>query len=92
MSRHAKNLQKKYYDKKVKSDVFHPGDSVMIKMCYVEGKHKLADRWELHPYVVVKKQPGIPVYVVCSEDGEKEKVVHRNLLAQCMFFQWAPGT
>lgn len=86
MSRHAKNLQKKYYDKKVQSDVFYPGDRVMVKMCYVEGKHKLADRWESNPYVVVKKQPGIPVYVVCSEDGKKEGVIHRNLLAQCMFF------
>ncbi len=57
-----------------------------MKLCYVEGKHKLADRWEPRPYIVVKKQPGIPVYVVRSEDGDRERVIHRNLLAQCMFF------
>ena len=32
---------------------------------------------------MVKKQPGIPVYVVRKEGGER--VVHRNLLTQCMF-------
>ncbi len=86
MSRHAKDLQKKHYDKKVKSSVLETGDRVMVKLCYVEGKHKLADRWEPRPYIVVKKQPGIPVYVVRSEDGDRERVIHRNLLAQCMFF------
>ncbi|KAI2647161.1 Retrovirus-related Pol polyprotein [Labeo rohita] len=86
MSRHAKGLQKKHYDKKVKSNVFKPGDRVMVKICHVEGKQKLADRWEPCPYVVVKKQPGTPVYVVRTEAGDKERVIHRNLLAQCMFF------
>lgn len=86
MSRHAKGLQKKHYDKKVKSNVFKPGDRVMVKICHVEGKQKLADRWEPCPYVVVKKQPGTPVYVVRTEVGDKERVLHRNLLAQCMFF------
>lgn len=86
MSRHAKDLQKKHYDKKAKTYSFQPGDRVMVKVCHVEGKQKLADRWEPCPYVVVKKQPGIPVYVVCSEKGDKERVIHRNLLSQCMFF------
>ncbi len=26
------------------------------------------------------------MYVVRSEDGDRERVIHRNLLAQCMFF------
>lgn len=34
---------------------------------------------------MVKKQPGLPVYVVRREDGGVERVVHRNLLTQCMF-------
>lgn len=86
MSRHVKDFQKKHYDKKVKSTVFQQGDRVMVKLCYVEGKQKLADRWEQHPHVVVKKQPGIPVYVVCPVDGVQERVVHCNLLSHCMFF------
>ena len=54
-------------------------------MCHVEGRQKLRDKWESRPYIVVKKQPSTPVYVVRSEDGERERVLHRNLLTQCMF-------
>ena len=43
----------------------------------------MGDKWEPRPYIVVKKQPSIPVYVVRSENTER--VVHRNLLTQCMF-------
>ncbi|MGH0162226.1 UNVERIFIED_CONTAM: hypothetical protein FKN15_070890 [Acipenser sinensis] len=86
MSRHAKEQQKEQYDRKARDCQFQPGDRVLVKNCHVEGRQKLADRWESPPYVVVKKQPGIPVYVVRSEDGEKERVVHRNLLTQSMFF------
>ncbi|RXN34848.1 Pro-Pol poly [Labeo rohita] len=81
----AKGQQKKYYDKKAKSEDICPGDRVLGKVCHVEGKQKLGDRWGAQPYIVVKKQPGLPVYVVQPEDGGAERVVHRNLLTQCMF-------
>ena len=55
------------------------------KVCHVEGRQKLCDKWESRRYIVVKKQPSTPVYVVRSEDGERERVLHRNLLTQCMF-------
>ncbi|KAL0200588.1 hypothetical protein M9458_003775, partial [Cirrhinus mrigala] len=84
-SRLAKGQQKRYYDRKAKSEDFSPGDRVLVKVCHVEGKQKLGDRWGAQPYVVVKKQPGLPVYVVQPEDGGAERVVHRNLLTQCMF-------
>ena len=35
--------------------------------------------------VVVKKQSGTPVYIVRSEDDGRERVLHENLLTQCMF-------
>lgn len=54
-------------------------------MCHVEGWQKLGDRWEPRPYIVVKKQHGVPVYVLRQEDGEAERVVHCNLFTQCMF-------
>lgn len=84
-SRIAKEHQKKYYDQKAKDQVFSPGDRVLVKICHVEGRQKLGDKWEPRPYIVVKKQPKIPVYVVQPEDGGPERVVHRNLLTQCMF-------
>ena len=58
----------------------------------MEGKQKLGDRWYARPYVVVKKQPSLPVYVVRLEDGEAERVVHRNLLTQCMFLPVERGS
>lgn len=85
-SRQAKQQQKKHYDRQVKSHTFEPGDRVLFKVCAVEGRQKLGDRWKSKPYVVLKEQPGVPVYVIWSEDGMKEKVVHGNLLTQCMFF------
>lgn len=81
----AKRQQKKYYDRKAKSEDFNPGDRVLVKVCHVEGKQKLGDRWGAQPYIVVKKQPGVPVYVVRPEGGGAERVLHRNLLTQCMF-------
>lgn len=84
-SRHAKAQQKKHYDRKAKGQVFIPGDRVLVKVCHVEGRQKLGDRWEARPYIVVKKQLNTPVYVIRLEDSERERVVHRNLLTQCMF-------
>ncbi|KAG8003754.1 hypothetical protein GBF38_007721 [Nibea albiflora] len=84
-SHQAKGQQKKYYDRRAKSQAFNPGDRVLVKVCHVEGRQKLGDKWEPQPYIVVKKQPNTPVYVVRSENGNTERVVHRNLLTQCMF-------
>ena len=90
MSRHAKEKQKKHYDHKSKACVFKPGDRVLMKVCHVEGKQKLWDRWEPHPCLVMKKQPGIPVYVLRWR-RERERVVHQNLLTRCMFFPMGPN-
>lgn len=79
-SHQAKGQQKKYYDQRAKSQVFNPGDRVLVKVCHVEGRQKLGDKWEARPYIVVKKQPSLPVYVVHLENGDTERVVHRNLL------------
>nr|XP_054601751.1 uncharacterized protein LOC129164731 [Nothobranchius furzeri] len=84
-SRQAKGHQKRYYDRHATSHSFSPGDRVLVNVCHVEGRSKLGDKWESRPYIVVKKQPDMPVYVVRSENGDTERVVHRNLLTQCMF-------
>lgn len=84
-SQHAKEQQKRYYDQKAKSQDFRIGDRVLVRACHVEGTQKLRDRWDPRPYVVVKKQPNVPVYVVRPEEGGPERVIHRNLLTQCMF-------
>ena len=37
-----------------------------------------------------KETAGIPGYVVLSEEGSVEGVVHQNLMTQCMFFPLEP--
>ena len=49
----------------------------------LKGKHKLADRWERSPYVIISQpNPDIPVYEVHLENSrsKKNKILHRNLL------------
>lgn len=78
----ARQKQKGGYDTKIRGAIVKPGDRVLVKKLAFDGKHKLADRWEEHPYTV-KSQPNtdIPVYVVRQENGEgRERTLHRNKL------------
>ncbi|KAI4871493.1 hypothetical protein NFI96_028844, partial [Prochilodus magdalenae] len=71
MSRKPKKQQKKHYDRKARVRDFQPGDRVLVKVCHTETRQKLGDRWEPSPYLVVKKQPGTPVYIVRKRMAEK---------------------
>jgi len=79
----ARDKQKKYYDKhrSITTNKLDVGDRVLVKQTAFQGKHKLANKWENSPYVIVK-QPNadIPVFLVRKEDGTGEKLLHRNLL------------
>ncbi len=81
----AKSKQKRLYDRNTTEASLRQGDRVLVQHKHVVGTQKLADRWEPHPYVVVSKQPNLPVYVVCSLNDGKERTLHRNLLTPCMF-------
>ena len=74
--------QKKDYDVRVRGATIESGDRVLVKILAFEGKHKLADRWEDEPYVVLQQpNPEIPVFVVQRESGEGQKrTLHRNVL------------
>ena len=72
----------KWYAKKVRGATLQPGDQVLLRQIGLQGKSKLADRWQEEVYVVTS-QPiaSIPVYSVRRLDGRgKVKTVHRNLL------------
>jgi transposase InsO family protein len=78
----AQVRQKKNYDLKVRGAIVQPGDRVLVKIVAFEGKHKLSDKWEEDPYLVVD-QPNtdIPVYTLAKENGEgRRRTLHRNLL------------
>lgn len=78
----AQARQKRNYDVKIKSSVLKPDDLVLVKFVAFDGRHKLADKWENDPYVVINQpNDNIPVYRVKNQNGEgKIRVLHRNLL------------
>ena len=59
---------------KTRGATVQTGDRVLVKALAFDGKHKLADRWEEDPYVVLS-QPNqdIPVFVVQRESGGGRK-------------------
>ena len=63
------------------------GDRVLMKIVAFDGKHKIQDRWEDEPYIVLKQpNPSIPAYVVQKESKEGGKrVLHCNLLLPIVY-------
>ena len=58
------------------------GDMVLVCVTTFKGHHKIQDRWEKREYVVeMWPYSNVPVYVVCSRDGEGHSwTLHRNYL------------
>ena len=76
---HDKN--KRYYDNRVRDQVLEKGDRVLVRALGLPGKHKLGDKWNSDPYVVVEKMPDLPVYRVKPEKGRgMVKTLHRDHL------------
>ena len=80
----ARDRQKSAYDRKSKDDPFHPGDRVLVRRLAFQGRHKLADRWEEHPYVVLRRVNDCVYTIKCEATGA-ERTLHRNNLTSCMF-------
>lgn len=57
------------------------GNRVLVKRTSFDGKHKLSNKWESEPYIIVD-QPNkfIPVFTVKEEEYGRKKNIHRNLL------------
>ena len=68
-SKTAQKRQKGKCDEKSGGAVVESGDRVSVKIVAYDGKHKIGDRWEDEPYVVLQQPNGeIPVYVVQKEN------------------------
>ena len=67
---------------KVQESTLDVGDRVLIRQVGLKGKHKLADKWQKHPYIVVSiPTSDIPVYKVQRESNSSNiKILHRNML------------
>ena len=80
-------VHKQRYDAKARNSVLKPGDLVLVKNVGIRGKHKIGDRWEQEPYVVID-QPNddIPVYEVRRQNtrSRKTRLLHRILLLPFM--------
>ena len=88
----ARAKQKEGYDTRIRGGTVGVGDRVLVKIVAHEGKHKLADRWEHDPYIVVdQRNDEIPVYTVKKENGEgRLRTLHRNLLLPIGFIKDSP--
>ena len=72
---------KKNFDKRVRHHTLEEGDRVLIKNLGLTGKHKLQDRWNSLPYIVVEKLPDLPVYRLKPERGMGGmRTLHRDHL------------
>lgn len=78
----ARQQQKEHYDKRTRDMKLQEGDQVLVKIVSYDGRHKLEDRREDEPYVIIgQKDPNIPVYDVKRQSGKgKTRTLHKNLL------------
>ena len=82
IAKRAQQRQKDNHDLKARAAILEVGDRVLVKWLAFQGKHKIADRWEDFPYIVLE-QPNseIPVYIVKREDrGGLQRTLHRKHL------------
>ena len=74
---------KGYYNQKVKCMKLEVGDTVLVRIKAFGVDHKIADKWESDPYVVVSQMGEKPVFKVQkvgSIGTQNCRVVHRNML------------
>ena len=71
-----------WYNKKVRGATLVPGDQVLLRRLGLQGKNKLADRWEEEVFVVTSQpNTSIPMFTIRQLDGNsRSRTVHRNLL------------
>ena len=80
----AKNAtqNKERYDRKICETKVEVGDRVLVRKVGIQGKCKLADKWEMEPYLIINiPNSDIPVYRVKRVSGEGPlRTLHRNML------------
>ena len=70
------------YNLRVRDSRLEVGDTVLVRNVGLQGKYKLADRWDSNPYVVLEMpNADIPVYKVRRRDKVGPvRCLQRNLL------------
>ena len=68
--------QKQYYDRKIGTGNFKPGDLVLVKADAFRGKRKIKDRWEQETWEVVYQiVTDVSSYKVTNQHG-RSQVLH----------------
>ena len=63
--------------------VLTPGDMVLVRIKALGQDHKIADKWEQYPHVVISQMGNQPVFKVQPrnvKDQEGIKILHENIL------------
>ena len=69
------------YNKRAHAIALETGDRVLVRKVHIQGKQKLANKWEDDVYIVKQCMPGTSTYVVQDEANRKPaRTLHRNLL------------
>ena len=76
----AHDANKRRYDMKAKDAPLAVGDRMLLKQCNFKERHKLANRFHEHPYIVTSVNDAHDVYGIRPVMGGKEKRVNRKLL------------
>ena len=75
----AQMKQDKYYNQKAKAVKISVGDKVLVKRLAFDGKHKIADKFESEPYLVIQQpRPDIPVFKLRFQETDRERTLHQN--------------
>jgi len=81
-AKNANSGDKRRYDARAKATSLSVGDLVLVRNVSLRGTHKLADKWEETPYIVVgQPNADIPVFEVKKDcpHARKTRILHRNL-------------
>ena len=81
-ARKSADSHKRHYGMKVREATLDVNDRVLVRQVGFRGDHKIADRWEKNPYVVIQiLNQDVPVYRVQKESNDQIiKTLHRNML------------
>ena len=77
----ARQNQKRLYDRNTRGIMPQIGHLVLVRQLGLQGKHKLADKWEDNIYQILDKDTNLPFYKVKKENGNgRIRTLHRNHL------------
>ena len=74
---------KQYYDHKFHCMALAPSGMVLVRMKALGQDHKIKDKWEQNPYVVISQMGNQSVFKVQTRDAKDQegiKILHQNIL------------